>query len=206
MGLLLISCAFPESLKFFTEGWKLTSPSVYLSSTQLSERQVRGVTKATLKAEISLCLSPLFFPRMDKIGIFSSEAMPFLAGEVQRHKSRLDSKDFFFLQKGSKTFSDGLHGRWSSAMSVPLSQLEVSPRLKRQKGLFCEANDRGTAREASPKSLYDFPRPSVGWPHQRTAIVEFTSSVCHQPGRYFPMNSGLPLLSENQLISMTAER
>ena len=144
---------------------------------------------------------------MDKIGIFSSEAMPFLAGEVQRHKSRLDSKNFFFffLQTGSKT-SDGLHGRWSSAMSVPLSQLEVSLRLKRQKGLFCEANDRGTAREASPKSLYDFPRPSVGRPHRRTAIVEFTSSVCHQPGRYFPMNSGLPLLSGNQLIFVTAER
>ena len=41
---------------------------------------------------------------MDKIGIFSSEAMPFLAGEVQRHKSRLDSKNFFFFfcKQGAK--------------------------------------------------------------------------------------------------------
>ena len=142
---------------------------------------------------------------MDKIGIFSSEAIPFLAGEVQRHESRLDSKDFFFLQKGSKTLSDGFDGRRSSAMSVPLSEMDISLRLKRQKGLFCEANDRDTAREASPESLYDFLRPFTGRPHRRTAITEFTSSVLHQLGRYFPMNSGLPLLLENQLISVTAE-
>lgn len=152
----------------------------------------------------SLCLSALFYPRMDKIGIFSSEGMPFLA-EVERHKSHLDSKNFFFLQKGSKTLSDGFDGRRSSAMSVPLSEMDVSLRLKRQKGLFCEANDRDSAREASPESLYDFLRPFTGWPHRRTAITEFTSSARHQLGRYFPMNSGPPLLSENQLISVTAE-
>lgn len=50
----------------------------------------------------SLCLSALFYPRMDKIGIFSSEGMPFLA-EVERHKSHLDSKNFFFFcKKGAK--------------------------------------------------------------------------------------------------------
>ena len=39
---------------------------------------------------------------MDKIGIFSSEGMPFLA-EVQRHKSHLDSKNFFFFCKNMHT-------------------------------------------------------------------------------------------------------
>ena len=64
-------------------------------------------------------------------------------------------------------------------MSVPLSQLDVLLRLKRQKGLCCEANDRGTAREPSLESLYGFLRPCMGWPPRRRAVMEFTSSVCH---------------------------
>lgn len=92
--------------------------------------------------------------------------MPFLAGEVQRHKSRLDSKNFF-CKKGAKPSLMAYMGDGVQPWAFRSASWRVSPRLRGRR-LFCEANDRGTAKEASPKSLYDFrDRPWAGHTEER---------------------------------------